>query len=83
MAACSIEATYLAVDAGVIGRYRDQYLPGSRIQNARQSAGHRVEFFVTLCTGYNPAASWGNPPRDELLPQRTCPALFRIVIAAL
>jgi hypothetical protein len=46
MAACSIEATYVAVDAGV-GGYRDQYLLGSRIQNARQPSGHRVEFVTT------------------------------------
>lgn len=48
MVACSIEATYVAVDAGVVGRYRDQYLLGSRIQNARQPSGHRVEFVSQL-----------------------------------
>lgn len=52
MAACSIEATYVAVDAGVVGRYRDQYLLGSRIQNARQPAAHRVEF-VSQLSGRN------------------------------
>jgi hypothetical protein len=48
MAACSIETTYIAVDAGAVGRYRDQYLLGSRMQNARQPAGHRVEFVSQL-----------------------------------
>ena len=49
----------VAVDAGVVGRSRDQDLPGSRPQEARQSACHRVEFARVPELGQLPGQAQG------------------------
>ena len=59
MGACSIEATYVAVDAGVVGRYRDQYLLGRGTQNARQPTCYCVDFARVSELGQQPGETWG------------------------